>query len=144
MQKQDSSAGGRDVFEQREKGAIGWPAQVGIGSQDSGWRFVEGLPAVVAFEVCDSDPRRDTKRPGLEDSGLAQEPELAENLDRSLLQNVIGEIGPRQARDVAPQRRVAVAEKLFQGSPVAGLGEQHQKRLVGLEWLLRMRWGVHA
>jgi hypothetical protein len=74
----------------------------------------------------------------VEDSGLAQEPELAENLDGSLLENVVGEIGASQAGNVAAQRRVAVTEELFQGSPVAGLGEEDEKGLVRGERLLRM------
>ncbi len=67
VKKEDCSAGGRDVVEKREEGGIGWPAKVGIGSEGSEWRIVEGLPAVGAFEVADS--------------GLAQERELTENLD---------------------------------------------------------------
>jgi len=131
VKKEDCSAGGRDVVEKREEGGVGRPAKVGIGSEGSGGRFVERLPAVGVFEVADRDARGDTESPGMEDSGLAQEPELTENLDGSLLENVVGEIGASQASDVAAQRRVAVTEELFQGSPVAGLGEEHQKSLVG-------------
>ena len=74
----------------------------------------------------------------MEDSRLAQESELAENLDCSLLENIFGEIGASQAGNVASQRRMAVAEELFQGSPVAGLGEEDEKRLFGGGRLLRM------
>ena len=73
VKKEDCSAGGRDVVEKREEGGIGWPAKIGIGSEGSGWRVVEGLPAVGAFEVADSDARGDTESPGLEDRRLAQE-----------------------------------------------------------------------
>jgi len=48
------------------------------------------------------------------------------------------EIGASQAGNVAAQRRVAVTEELFQGSPVAGLGEEDEKGLVGGGRLLRM------
>ena len=81
VKKEDCSAGGRDVVKKREEGGIRWPAKVGIGSEGSEWRVVEGLPAVGAFEVADSDARGDTESPGMEDSGLAQERELTENLD---------------------------------------------------------------
>lgn len=80
----------------------------------------------------------------MEYSGLPQERELTENLDGSLLENVVGEIGASQARNVAAQRRMAVTEKLFQGIPVAGLGEEDEKSLVGRRKLLRMRWGMHV
>jgi len=71
VEKEDSSAGGRDVVEKREEGSVGWPAKVGIGSEGSEWRVVEGLPTVGAFEVGDSDARGDTEGPGMEDSRLA-------------------------------------------------------------------------
>jgi len=45
---------------------------------------------------------------------------------------------PAKAGNVAAQQRVAVAEELFQGSPVAGLGEEDEKGLVGGGRLLRM------
>jgi hypothetical protein len=60
------------------------------------------------------------------------------------LENVVGEIGASQAGDVAAQRRMVVTEELFQGCPIAGLGEEHKKSLVGGRKLLRMRWGVHV
>ena len=91
-----------------------------------------------AFEVGDRNTRGDAEGPGVEDSGLAQEPELAENLDCSLLENIVDEIGAGQAGNVAAQQRVAVSEELFQGSPVAGLGEEDEKGLVGGGRLLRM------
>ena len=47
------------------------------------------------------------------------------------MEDVVGEISASQAGDVAAQRRMAVTEELFQGSPVTGLGEEHKKRLVG-------------
>ena len=36
------------------------------------------------------------------------------------------------------------AQTLFQGSPVAGLGEEDEKALVGRLRLLRLGWIVHA
>jgi len=60
------------------------------------------------------------------------------------LEDVVGEIGASPAGDVAAQRRTAVTEELFQGSPVAGLCEEDEKSLVGGRKLLRMRWGVHV
>ena len=78
VEKEDCSAGGRDVVEKREEGGIGCHAKVGIGSEGSEGRVVQGLPAVGAFEVADGDARGDTESPGMEDSGLAQEPELTE------------------------------------------------------------------
>ena len=35
MEKEDSSAGGRDVVEKREEGGVGWPTKVGIGGDGS-------------------------------------------------------------------------------------------------------------
>jgi len=138
VKKENCSAGGRDVVEKREEGGIGRSAKVGIGGEGSEWRVVESLPAVGPFEVADRDARGDTESPGMEDRGLAQERELTENLYRSLLENVVGEIGASHAGDVAPQRPMAVTEELFQRSPVAGLGEQDKKSLVGGRRLLRM------
>ena len=68
---------GREERKRRHRG----PAKVGVGSEGSEWRVVEGVPAVGAFEVADSDARGDTESPGLEDRRLAQERELTENLD---------------------------------------------------------------
>src|SRR5690349_18321803 len=73
VKKKNCSAGGGDVVEKREEGGIGWPVKVGIESQGSECRVVEGLPAMRAFEVADSDARGDTKSPGMEYSGLPQE-----------------------------------------------------------------------
>ena len=124
VEKEDRAAGGRDVVEKREEGGIGWLAEFGIESEGREWTVVEGLPAVGAFEVGHSDARGDPEGPGVEDSGLSQETELAENLNGSLLENVVGEIGASQAGDVAAQRRVAVTQELFQGSAVTSLGEE--------------------
>src|SRR5579863_1161161 len=81
VKQEDCSAGGRDVVEKREEGGIGPLAKVGSGSESFGWKVVEGLPAVGAFQVADCDPRGDSESPGREDRRLAQERELAENLD---------------------------------------------------------------
>ncbi len=93
VEKENSPAGGRDVVKQCEEGGVEWFTKVGTGRDGSEWSVVEGLPAVGAFEVGDSDARSDAESPGMEDSGLTQERELTENLDGSLLENVVGEIG---------------------------------------------------
>ena len=76
--------------------------------------------------------------------GLVQESELAEDLNRGFLEDIVGEIGASQAGDVASQRRIRITEKLFQCAPVAGLGEEHKESLVGWRGLLRAEWSVHA
>jgi hypothetical protein len=76
-----------------------------------------------AFEMSEGDARGDAKGPGVKHGGFAQEPELPEDLDRCLLENVVGKIGASQTTDVTAQRSVAFTEKLLQGAPVAGLGE---------------------
>jgi hypothetical protein len=35
VEKENSSAGGRDVVEKRGEGGVGWPAKVGVGSEGS-------------------------------------------------------------------------------------------------------------
>ena len=96
------------------------------------------------FQMREGNTRSDPKRPRAEDSGLAQEPELAEDLERSLLEDIVGEFGTRQTGDLAAQRRVDVTEKLFQCSPVAGLRKKDQQSLVVRRVLLRLRSGMHA
>jgi hypothetical protein len=61
VEKEDGSAGGRDVVEKREESGVGWPAKIGIGRDGSEWSVVQGLPAVGAFEVDDSDARGDAE-----------------------------------------------------------------------------------
>ncbi len=109
-----------------------------------GWGVLEGLPTTGAFEMREGDTRGDSERPGTEDGRLAQEWELAEDLDRCFLEDVVGEFGSGEAGDVAAQRGVGFAEELLEGSPVAGLGEQDQERLAGRFRLLRVSLGVHA
>jgi hypothetical protein len=123
MEQKDSPAGGRDVIEKGKKGGVGWLAQTGVGRKGFEWGSVKGLPAMSAFEVREGDARGDAKGPGVKHGGFAQEGELAEDLDGCLLENVVREIGASQTTDVMAQRRVAFTEKLFQGGPVAGLGE---------------------
>ncbi len=108
------------------------------------WSIVEGLPAAGAFEMRERNTRSDPEGPGAEDGGLAQERELAEDLERSLLEDVVGEGAADQTGDVAAQRRIGVTEKLFQSGPVAGLREEDQQGLVGCQGLLRLSSGVHA
>ena len=75
------------------------------------WCFVEGLPAASVFEMREGDTRRDPEGPGAEDGRLAQEPEFAEDLERSLLEDVVGEGGADQTGDVAAQRRIGITKK---------------------------------
>ena len=92
----------------------------------------------------ESNSRSDSKGPGAEDGRLAQEREFAEDLQRSLLQDVIGEGCTRETSNVATQRRIGVAEKLFQRCPVAALRQKDQKGWVGRRGLRRFGSGVHA
>lgn len=108
------------------------------------WYVVERLPAAGAFEMREGNARSDPKGPGAEDGGLAQERELAEDLERSLLEDVVGEGGPDETGDVAAQRRIGATEKLFQCGPVSGLREKDQQGLVGRRGLLRLSSGLHA
>jgi hypothetical protein len=48
-EKQDGSAGGRDVIEKGEEGFVGWLAEVGGGGERFRWSGVEGLPAAGAL-----------------------------------------------------------------------------------------------
>ena len=105
---------------------------------------VEGLPAPGVFEMGEGYTRGDPESPGAEDSGLAQEREFAEDLERSLLEDVVGKSFAGKTGDIAAQRRIGFTEKLFQCAPVAGLGEKHQKGLVGRRGLVRLSPGVHA
>src|SRR5580698_9616622 len=105
---------------------------------------VEGLPETGAFEMREGNARGDSKAPRTKDGGFAQERELAEYLDRGLLQNVVGEGNAGQADDVAAQGRVDVMEKLFQSGPVAALGKQDKESLVGSRGLLHVHPCVHA
>ena len=144
-EQEHGSAGGRDAVEQGQEGLVGWLAKTGVeGSEVFRWCVVEGLPATGVLEMRERDTRSDPEGPGAEDSGLAQERELAENLERSLLENVVGEGGADETADVAAQRRIGVTQKLLQCGPVAGLREKDQQGLVGRRRLLRLRSGVHA
>jgi hypothetical protein len=52
VEKEDRSAGGRDLVEEGQEGLVGWLAENRV---ESGlvlrWSVVEGLPAAVAFEM---------------------------------------------------------------------------------------------
>ena len=144
-EQEDGSACGRDAVEEGQEGLVGWLAEKGIeGSEVFRWCVVERLPAAGVFEVREGNTRSDSEGPGAEDSGLAQERELAEDLERSLLEDVVGESGADETGDVAVQRRIGGTEKLFQCSPVPGLREKDQQGLVGRRGLLRLSSGVHA
>ena len=145
VEKEDGPAGGRDAVEEGQEGLVGWFAEIGVeGCEVFGRSVVEGLPAAGVFEMREGNARGDAEGPGAEDGGLAQERKLAEDLDRSLLEDVVGEGSSGKSGDVAAQRRIGVTEELFQGGPVAGLGEKDEKGLVGSRGLLCVGWGAHA
>lgn len=144
MEKEDGSAGGRDMVEESEESGVGRLAKIGAGADDGfGWTGVEGLPTAGAFKVGKGYARGDTKGPRPKDGGLTQKRELTKDLNRGLLEDVVGEAGTGQAGDVAAQRRIATTEKLFEGSPVACLGEENEESLVASYGLLRIGRGVH-
>jgi hypothetical protein len=90
------------MVEEGQEGLVGWLAQAGIdGIEVFRWCVLEGLPAAGVFEMREGNTRSDPEGPRTEDCGLAQVPELAENLERSLLENVVGEGGADQTGDVA-------------------------------------------
>ncbi len=145
VEQEDGPAGGRDAVEEGQEGLVGWFAEIGVeGCEVFGRSVVEGLPAAGVFEMSEGNARGDAEGPGAEDGGLAQEGELAEDLDRSFLEDVVGEGSSGKLGDVAAQRRVGVTEELFEGDPVAGLGEKDEKGLVGNRGLLCVGWGAHA
>ena len=144
-EQEDGSACGRDAVEEGQEGLVGRLAETGVeGSEVFSWCVVERLPAAGVFEVRKGNTRSDSEGPGAEDGGLAQELELAEDLERSLLEDVVGEGSADESGDVAAQRRMGVTEKLFQCGPIAGLREKDQQSLVGRRGLLRLSSGVHA
>ena len=102
------------------------------------------MPAAGVFEMGEGNARSDTESPGAEDGGLAQKRQLAEDLERSFLEDVVSKGGAGEMGDVAAQRRIGVTEKLLQCGPVAGLREKDQQGLVGRRGLLRWSWGLHA
>ena len=121
VEKEDGSAGRRDAVEEGEEGIVGWLAEIGIERREEfGWSGVEGLPAAGAFEVGEGNARGDPESPGAKDGGLAKERKLAKNLERSLLEDVVGKGGADKAGDIAAQRRIGVTEELFKAarSPV--------------------------
>ena len=139
------SAGWRDVVEQGQEGLVGKLTETGVrGSEVYGWCVVERLPAAGMFEMREGNTGSDPERPWTEDGRLAQERKLAEDLERSLLENVVGEGGADETPDVPPQWRIGVMKQLFQCGPVAGLREKDQQSLVGRRGLRRWSWGVHA
>ena len=82
----------------------------------------------------------DPVNPGAKDGGLAKERQLAKDLKRGLLKDIVGEVGADEAGDVAAQGCMDVAEELLQRGPVAGLGEKDEEGLIGRLGLLQ----VHA
>jgi hypothetical protein len=145
VEQEDGSTGGRDVVEEGQEGLVGWLAKTGVeGSEVFGWCVFERLPATGAFEMREGYTRSDPEGPGAEDGGLAQERELAEDLERSLLEDVVGEGDADKTGDVAAQRCIAITEKLFQRGAVAGLREKDEEGLVRGRGLLRLSSGVHA
>jgi len=144
-EQEDGSAGGRYVVEEGQEGLVGWLAEAGVeGSEVFRWQVVEGMPEAGMFEMREGDTRSDPEGPCAEDGGLAQERELAEDLERSLLEDVVGEVGPGEKADITAQRRISVMEKLLQRAPVAGLREKDQQGLVERRGLLRLSLGGHA
>ena len=144
-EKEDGSAGGRHLVEEGKEGLVGGHAEAGVeGSEVFRRCVIERSPATGVFEMREGNPRRDAEGPGAEDGGLAQVGELAEYLERGLLEDVVGEGGASEAGDVAAQGRIGVAEKLFQCGPVAGLREQDQQSLAGRRGLHGWRLGAHT
>jgi len=144
-EKEDGPAGRRDVVEKGQEGLVGWLAETGVeGSEVFRWSVVKGLPAAGAFEMREGNARGDPEGPGAEDGGLTQQRELAEDLQRGLLEDVVGEGGAGQTGDVTAQRRIGLTEELLQGGPVAGLGEQDEQGLVARRGLLWVSWSLHA
>ena len=140
MEKEDRSARRRYEVEKGQEGLVGWFAENGTEGGEVFRRCVlEGLPPPGVFEVREGDTRSDTECPGTEDGGLTQERELAEDLKRSLLEDIVGKRRTGETGDIAAQWRKGLSEKLFQGGPVAGLGEKDQERLVGRRGLHRLR-----
>jgi hypothetical protein len=133
------------MVEESEEGGVGCLAKIRAGSGDGfGWTGVEGLPTAGTFKVGKGYARGDTERPRAKDGGLTQKRELTKDLNRGLLEDVVGEAGTGQAGDVAAQLRIAITKKLFQGSPVACLGEENEEGLVVGRGLLRIGRGVHT
>ncbi len=93
-EQEDGSAGGGDVLEEGKEGLVGWLAETGVeGSEVFRRHVVEGLPTAGVFEMREGNTRSDPEGPGAEDGGLAQKRELSEDLQRSLLEDVVGEGG---------------------------------------------------
>ena len=143
--QEDGTAGGRYMVEEGEEGLIRRLAESGVENGELfGGCVVEWLPAASVLEVRESNPGSDAKGPGAEDGGLAQEREFAKDLERSLLEDVVDEVGPGETGDITAQRPIGAMEKLLQCAPVAGLREKDQKSLVGRRGLRRFGLRVHA
>ena len=144
-EQEDGSAGGRYVVEEIQEGLVGWLAEAGVeGREVCRWQVVDRIPSPGMSEMREGNTRSDTEGPWAEDGGLAQERELAEDLERSLLEDVVGEVGPGKTGDITAQRPVGVMEQLLQCAPVTGLCEKDQQGLVERRGLLRLSSGVHA
>src|SRR5580658_4280608 len=81
-EQKDGSAGGRYVVEEAQEGLVGWLAEAGVeGSEVFKCQVVEGMPAASMFEMREGNTRSNPEDPCAEDGGLAQERELAEDLE---------------------------------------------------------------
>ena len=113
VKKQDGSAGGRDMVEKGEESFVGRVAEGARQRKGLGRSGVEGLPAAGAFEVGEGNPRGDTEGPGAKDGWLTQERKLPKDLERGLLEDVVGKGGAYEAGYVAAQRRIGITKELF-------------------------------
>jgi hypothetical protein len=139
VEKKHGPAGGRDVIEQSEEGFIVWFADIGIERGEGfGRSRVERLPEARALELREGNARSDAEGPWAKDGGLAKEMELAKDLQRGLLKDVVGEGRSNKPGDVPAQRRMNISKELFQSSPIAGLGEKNEKGFVGRRKLRRV------
>lgn len=144
-EQEDGPAGGRNLVDQGEESLVGWLSEAGVEeSEVIQWCFLERLPTAGVFEMRESNSRGDAERPRAEYGGLKQVGELAEYLERSLLENVVGEGGARETGDIAAQGHIGVAKKLFQCGPIAGLRKKDQQGMAGFLELRRWRLSVHA
>ena len=140
-EEEHRSAGGGDEIEEGEESFVWKLVEVGVECGEFfGRGCVEGLPAASAFELGEGDARGDAVGPRTKDGGLAEKRQLAKDLERGLLKDIVGEVGTDEAGDVAAQGCMDVAEELLQRGPVAGLGEEDEEGLIGRLGLLL----VHA
>jgi hypothetical protein len=94
-------------------------------------RGVKGLPTASALKVGKGNAGSYPVGPWAKHARLAQERKLAKDLKRGLLKDIVSEGDTDETEDVAAQRRMDVAEQLFQCGAIAGLGEKDEEGLVG-------------